>query len=735
MGKMLRSYSNFIGGLNIDTAQDNLLETELTVAENVVFDERGSLKKRNGFLPINTESFNGEVEKIISFIRNSGEEMLFFTCNNALNIFDKVSGEITLCNVQTNKIGYFIFKNRLYFVDGAQYRYFDDGEGVKITAPQNAPTITQTTGGNLAGGVHQCFYTFVDNSGLETGPSPIQTIEVTAGNKLTWTVETGPANNTSMRKLYRKSPGSTDFKLVGLLNDNTTTTFTDNIADNLMGELQKIKYAVLNPPSSAPSLVSQSSGNLSAGKHACFYTFVDYNGNESAKSPISEINISANYKIQWTVSVGPVGTTQRKLYRKSPGSGDFKLVTTINDNTTTTFVDNVVDGSLTDVFANVIDEIIKCKYFAWHPISFKVFAAGNDERPTALYFSEANNPAFFKYTSVIYPSTAEGHIIGVNLFGDAVVVSYENGHWRWTGVDPKTDATWFKVPVPHGAFTNEGIKLTANGLMMAAYGGIYVWSTALINYNVVIQPNDELVRNIAMNKVGTIFKTIVHPETICAVYDKINNRYLMAYGDEKTNSKNNKILVYDCGLGAFSIWTGLSANALCQGKDGTIYIASKNYILKLSDGYKDVDVETGEDRPINFIIKTKQYDLSFNNLDLSFIEKKIYKLFLRTKQYDVQTSSININLIIDYMDKNATNVSLGISEELKEISLDESLVWGEEWGKVWGWADLIIKAAKIKGRGHRVQVEISNNIIDEPVTFYGLAFLFKPLKPKGVNIE
>lgn len=60
------------------------------------------------------------------------------------------------------------------------------------------------------------------------------------------------------------------------------------------------------------------------------------------------------------IDIGPGGTTARRLYRARlvdgfPGA-PFKLVETLADNTTTTFTDNVADGSLGGVASPLIDE-------------------------------------------------------------------------------------------------------------------------------------------------------------------------------------------------------------------------------------------------------------------------------------------------------------------------------------------------------------------------------------------
>jgi uncharacterized phage protein gp47/JayE len=100
-------------------------------------------------------------------------------------------------------------------------------------------------------------------------------------------------------------------------------------------------------PSVAPNdVVNVAGGNLN-GTYRYIYTFVDANGFESYISPTSDGAAPVNQQIDLTaIAVGPAGTTARKIYRDKAASGTFRLVTTINDNVTTTFTDNVTDATV-----------------------------------------------------------------------------------------------------------------------------------------------------------------------------------------------------------------------------------------------------------------------------------------------------------------------------------------------------------------------------------------------------
>lgn len=99
---------------------------------------------------------------------------------------------------------------------------------------------------------------------------------------------------------------------------------------------------------SAPTVVAGSTGVLN-GTYKYVWTFVTAVG-ETIASPEATITVSSKYV---SVSNAPIGTPTsgvlaRKLYRTTAGggSGSERLVTTLNDNTTTSYTDNTADGSL-----------------------------------------------------------------------------------------------------------------------------------------------------------------------------------------------------------------------------------------------------------------------------------------------------------------------------------------------------------------------------------------------------
>lgn len=111
------------------------------------------------------------------------------------------------------------------------------GEPAPITAPTVA-LISPAVAGNVDNGAHRYLVTFVTADGeTEAGAisSSVTVADKTVNGKLALTaIPLGGAAVTS-RKLYRTVAGGSSYLLLATIADNTTTTYTDNIADSALG--------------------------------------------------------------------------------------------------------------------------------------------------------------------------------------------------------------------------------------------------------------------------------------------------------------------------------------------------------------------------------------------------------------------------------------------------------------------------------------------------------------------
>jgi uncharacterized phage protein gp47/JayE len=98
-------------------------------------------------------------------------------------------------------------------------------------------------------------------------------------------------------------------------------------------------------PSAPTAAINVTAGNLN-GSYEYAVTFVTASG-ETLQGADSAAVAPVNQQVNLTaIPIGGTGTTARKIYRQKNGTGSYQLVTTISNNTATTFTDNVADGSL-----------------------------------------------------------------------------------------------------------------------------------------------------------------------------------------------------------------------------------------------------------------------------------------------------------------------------------------------------------------------------------------------------
>lgn len=91
-------------------------------------------------------------------------------------------------------------------------------------------------------------------------------------------------------------------------------------------------------------------GNVDNGAHRYRCTFVTADGETSGGDISSAVTVadkSVNGKVALTaIPIGGAFVTARKIYRTAAAGSTYLLLTTLADNTTTTYTDNVADASL-----------------------------------------------------------------------------------------------------------------------------------------------------------------------------------------------------------------------------------------------------------------------------------------------------------------------------------------------------------------------------------------------------
>lgn len=146
------------------------------------------------------------------------------------------------------------------------------------------------------------------------------------------------------RRIYRTKAGGVTYYYVGYINDNTTTTFRDDLADSAI-DITKVE----------PGANSSGGGQLAPGERQVVVFFESAAGALSKPSPAFGWTAAGGLQVKvtnipiWPTIVGERPVVARRLAFTSPEGGTFFHIAskmTINDNTTTTLVLNFNEAEL-----------------------------------------------------------------------------------------------------------------------------------------------------------------------------------------------------------------------------------------------------------------------------------------------------------------------------------------------------------------------------------------------------
>lgn len=685
----IKTYQDFRGGWNTDTAPDNLLDSELTVADNVDLMERGGLSSRSGTAPL----------------------MHTATCPSQVGL---ANTEIKLAATASAVNAYYV----------GWYVTIVTGTGIGQKRTVNAYVGATRVATITAAWTTVPDATSVYEAVLDYNAQVERLIEWprTSGVRTLLAVMTdaGPAYN-----LYAISADGTRTVVQALASlhfgyfwhgdrfyftDGTEYRYYDGANTHLVQ---------LATPAAGPTIDhTPVASAMLAGTYRCKVVFYNALGVESVASAEGSHAINAGDQIDWTniPTAGVADCVGRRLYRTENGGSIFKLVTDIPLDVITVYTDTVLNASLGALFVtdNALAPIRRCGQFQWHPDSRRIFASLDATNPIYVYFSEVAQPGYFKSTSYLQPTTADGPVYGLSIFGASTIVFYQSAVQEWDGLDPAT-AIWKKIPAGEGTVAPYSVVLTPSTLTFLGAAGLFALTPGLLDLNVVLQPDEQLVPNLAENKVCATIRAMTHQATACAVWDKYRERYLLAYGD--TGTRNNRVLVLDWSLRAFTRITGLAVNDLCLRSSGDLLFACQNYIVKMGVGAKDWDVVNDTYKAILFSVVTKPWDLGYPQY-----EKKLNKVYLNGKQAAVYLSHVDVGIESGYL-----------SDLWTDVGLDVSFVWSYPW-VMWGATDLLTREFRCRFKGLRFSVRFENDTVGEAVTLYGFAFEYRILHAEGVEV-
>lgn len=449
---------------------------------------RGSVPSWSSFQILNTEGplndlsviFNSTVENYL----DTTARLLRYTSTVKTTVWTKTS---------TARMGLVAINGIVYGTNGdaADYIKIPWGLAAKkwgITGPTTAVALVIGGGGGTFRARIGYVYSFAYKDSVDAHTSSAVTVSADTtnfNNKLF--VQARGAYSSEARvdtiEIYRtKDGGSTLFKVTSAPYNNVT------------------------PAAPVAALAGLGAGNVNNGTHSYKVGFRNALGLESAGSAKSNVVTTSAGNGQVALSsipVGPAGTTTRIIYRTVAGdTGDWKKVGTVADNVTTTFADNIADGSLGTETASPTG--------FWQLIDTNLDTALDTTKIAAL--SNVNDPPIASMTDVVYHNGRLFGIVGNKVY-------WSSGPDAFIGVG---DECW--PPLNYHQYPATAVALVSNsrGLLVFLQNGD-------IHVIVGFSPNEFQTYRVKQ------FIGISSPNQLCVDGDEVfiftNSNRLFRFGD------------------------------------------------------------------------------------------------------------------------------------------------------------------------------------------------------------
>lgn len=346
-------------------------------------------------------------------------------------------------------------------------------------------------------------------------------------------------------------------------------------------------------PTSAPSAVSAATGVLT-GDYRYKIVYVNsglVEGNAGASTATFAVTSGTIGLSGIPVAPQSFGVNTRRIYRTEAGGSTWKRVATLNDNTTTTYHDNIADASLGVAAPSDQGEPPNYSFCVYHRGRLFMNDPGN---LNYIWYSELDTPYVVKTTNFLsLGDNTQTLVRGAQSYGEHLLVFGDM--WAELIYMPSTDPTdWVKVRIqsPYGCRSPFALPLYNNKIMFPALqNGILVGFAAIKGS--AVAPDVTLLTTSSMASDQVSGKIEPDVEQIQSGYiGKIRaivfkNKIYISVTHGSGQTANNRIWVYDFSTnrlekqqeGAWMPWTGL--NPACF----TIYDGKLYYGTSTATGF------------------------------------------------------------------------------------------------------------------------------------------------------
>lgn len=289
----------------------------------------------------------------------------------------------------------------------------------------------------------------------------------------------------------------------------------------------------IDAPTTAPTAATGGAGVLT-GDYSYKVTYYDsVSGHESNPSIASNTFSSSSNQISLTGI--PVSTdaqvNKRRIYRTTTGGGIWLWIADINDNTTTSWTDNLSDSNLgieVEQFANGVPPICSMA------IVYKGFAFMVANNSSRAYFTKQNFPnAHHSNDFRDLDPNDNDTITGMTRLGDFIVTYKNDSIWNGGGDDRYT-FTFVRQVTGTGSINHKSIVNipTVSKVMALSEGGFYAYNGINEEYaSEVIEP---IIKGLNQARLRYSYGFVYKPKNVCC--------WLVS---DTTSSQHDTIIMYD----------------------------------------------------------------------------------------------------------------------------------------------------------------------------------------------
>jgi hypothetical protein len=484
------------------------------------------------------------------------------------------------------------------------------------------------------------------------------------------------------------------------------------------------------PAASGTFTLTSNAGGIAAGVYGYKITYMNSFSVEGDVGAAISITLSASGNVAITnIPVAPTshGVSARRIYRTAVGGSEYKRVTTISDNTTTSYTDSTTDANLGATAPTDQGEPPKYSVVCFH--QNRLFCNDPTNR-NYIWWSELGEPYTFKVTSFLRIGDNTGDLLyTIHVYQNNLILGCQNSSWLL--YMPSTDPTeWslIRIASPFGSKSPFcGFQFDNRFMTAAIENSKFVGFAAISGTSV--DPSASVLDTMIAG--GTLYSDKIQTDMLDGVNSLVGNFSSVVYKNKgfiaitksSSSTTNNVIYVFDFSLSnlarqqrfSWSRYSGLAA-AQFTVYNGNLYYGSSTatgfvYQMETSN-YADVLGSTA----INSYFWTKEFSGLPGHENLV---KDFRKLFVLVDMPGAYNMDVSYRLDSDNSDGFTIPIDL----------TPNAAVWGSFfWGNANYGAGSLQSEAEVSlgsASGKRIQFKFSNqNTVNQRFKIHSIKLVY-----------